>query len=49
MGLTNVEAYLGFSDKVVENAKNVKNLLVSLKQQGKKSLVMAPPQKATRY
>ena len=36
MGLTNVEAYSGFSDKVVENAKNVKNLLVSLKQQGKK-------------
>ena len=36
MGLTNVGAYFGFSDKVVKNAKNVKKMLVDLKQQGKK-------------
>lgn len=36
MGLTDVETFLGFSDKVIENAKNVKELLASLKQQGKK-------------
>lgn len=36
MGLTDIEAYLGFSDKVVNNAKNVKNLLISLKRQRKK-------------
>ena len=36
MGLTNVEAYLGFSDKVVENAKNVKIfLLFSKNSKGK--------------
>lgn len=38
MGITNIEAYLGFSDKVVNNAKNVKNLLISLKRQGKKNI-----------
>lgn len=35
-GLTKVEAYLGFSDKVVKNAENVKKLLASLKRQRKK-------------
>lgn len=36
LGLTKVEAYLGFSDSVAKNAENVKRLLVSLKKQGKK-------------
>jgi len=35
-GIVNLETYLDFSDKVVNNAKNVKGLLVSLKSQGKK-------------
>lgn len=36
MGLTDIKTFLGFSDKVIQNAKNVKELLNSLKQQGKK-------------
>jgi len=35
-GITNVETYLDFSSKVANNAKKVKELLVSLKSQGKK-------------
>ena len=36
MGLTDVKTFLGFSDQVIQNAKKVKNLLVSLRQQKKK-------------
>ena len=36
MGLTDVKTFLGFSDKVIKNAEEVKKILASLKQQGKK-------------
>ncbi len=35
-GLIDVKTFLGFSDKIIENAKNVKELLALLKKQGKK-------------
>lgn len=36
LGLTDADAYFGFSDKVVKNAERVKEMLVLLKQQKKK-------------